>query len=58
MHIAQPDVDGLVNEDVGEPKLVVILVLDQHQVFVCPLQHALLHPHAGVLPEKPEHKET
>ena len=49
-----PDVDGLVDEDVGEPKFFVVLVLDQHQVLLRPLEDALLHTHTGVLPEEPE----
>ena len=49
-----PDVDGLVDEDVREPKLVVVLVLDQHQVLLRPLEDALLNTHTRVLPEKPE----
>ena len=49
-----PDVDGLVDEDVGEPKFFVVLILDQHQVLVRPLEDALLHPHTRILPEEPK----
>ena len=49
-----PDVDGLVDEDVGEPKLFVVLVLDQHQVLLRPPEDSLLHPHTRILPEEPD----
>ena len=52
-----PDVDGLVDEDVGEPKLLIILVLDQHQVLFRPFENTLLHPHTGILPEEPENTQ-